>query len=62
MSNVLSEVTEEKNKLEQVVSFLEKRLEKYMALHDKIKNFNAMTDLDKSWAYDQIVLELRIRE
>jgi len=62
VSNVLSEIMEERNKLEQVVSFLEKRLEKYKTLQDKIKNFNAMPNLDKSWAYDQIVLELKIRE
>ena len=53
---------EEKNQLEQVVEFLEKRLEKYMALHDKIKNFTAISDIDKAWAFDQIVLELKIRE
>ncbi len=62
MSEILSEVMEERNKLEQVVTFLEKRLEKYMTLHDKIKAFPVMSQSDKAWAYDQIVQELKIRE
>jgi len=62
VSQTYDDILAERDRLEQIVVFLEKRLEKYIELHDKIKNFTEMHHLDKVWAFDQIVLELKIRE
>ena len=62
MDEILSEVIEERERLEKIIIFMDKRLKKYTTIHDKILHFTTMDNLDKSWAFDEIVKDMKINE
>jgi len=62
MDEILSEIIDERDRLEKILIFMDKKLKKYTTINEKIIHFTTIDNLDKGLAFDQIVKDMQINE